>query len=163
MFFSFVWTLLIGARQLRFFFIIFFCPRGAKCSELASARYELGTAARRSFPPDVLIAMVLAGAMRDSPAANRRAEGRAPSWTLGERRAHHSPPRELSFERSSLLLKEKSRISKCSIFYLCTLANLWSLFLCVLSVTPHTANRFLPLNSAVFVSRLADFRLTWSV
>ena len=146
-----------------FFFIIFFCPRGAKCSELASARYELGTAARRSFPPDVLIAMVLAGAMRDSPAANRRAEGRAPSWTLGERRAHHSPPRELSFERSSLLLTEKSRISKCSIFYLCTLANLWSLFLCVLSVTPHTANRFLPLNSAVFVSRLADFRLTWSV
>ena len=59
------------------------------------------------------------------------------------------------------IVKEKSRISKCSIFYLWrTLANLWSLFLCVslslvflvLSVTPHTANRFLPLNrSAVFV------------
>ena len=46
---------------------------------LASARYELRLAA---LPPDVLIA-ITAGAMRDSPAANRRAEALL---------AHHSPP-----------------------------------------------------------------------
>ena len=46
---------------------------------LASARYELRLAA---LPPDALIA-IAAGAMRDSPAANRRAEALL---------AHHSPP-----------------------------------------------------------------------
>ena len=46
---------------------------------LASARYELRLAA---LPPDALIA-ITAGAMRDSPAANRRAEALL---------AHHSPP-----------------------------------------------------------------------
>ena len=46
---------------------------------LASARYELRLAA---LPPDALIA-ITAGAMRDSAAANRRAEALL---------AHHSPP-----------------------------------------------------------------------
>ena len=46
---------------------------------LASARYELRLAA---LPPDALIA-IAAGAMRDSAAANRRAEALL---------AHHSPP-----------------------------------------------------------------------
>ena len=57
-------------------------PQAAKkefFGQLASARYELRLAA---LPPDALIA-ITAGAMRDSPAANRRAEALL---------AHHSPP-----------------------------------------------------------------------
>ena len=54
--------------------------KNSRCREmLASARYELRLAA---LPPDALIA-ITAGAMRDSPAANRRAEALL---------AHHSPP-----------------------------------------------------------------------